>query len=182
MGEITIKNNILVNDYHIIKAEPTHFDQLIELFLDIALWLRSKGLSQWGHFLDGYGRDDVIRSINSGNCLLVTRENAIIGTVTVQCEPDEWDQHIWQDTNLDDSIFIHRLAMSRSHSNRGIGSELLGWIEGNHDITANKKYIKLDCVSDNKLLNEYYLSKGYEYVGCTDDGHSKYQKTMMREL
>jgi len=55
MGETKIKNNILVNDYHIIKAEQEHFDQLIELFPEIALWLRSKGFRQWGHFLDGYG-------------------------------------------------------------------------------------------------------------------------------
>jgi len=82
------------------------------------------------------------------------------------------------DTNLDDSILIHRLAIGGSHSNRGIGREILGWIERNHDFTANKKYIKLDCVSDNKRLNEYYLSIVYEYVGCTDDGHSKYQKTL----
>lgn len=178
MGESTIKNNILVNDYHIIKSEPEHFDQLIELFLEIALWLRGQGLRQWGHFLDGYGRDDVIRSINSGNCLLVLREDAIVGTVTVQYEPDEWDQHIWKDMNLDESIFIHRLAISRSHSHRGIGREILGWIEEDHDFTANKKYIKLDCVSDNKRLNDYYLSNGYEFVGCTDDAHSKYQKTL----
>lgn len=176
MEELIIKNHKLLEDYSIIKAEMKHFDTLLDIFLEVAHWLRTNGLRQWSHFLDGYGRDDILASINNGTTLLIVKDEQVVGTVTVELSPDEWDQHIWREIELDSSIFIHRLALSRSYSGHGLGRNIINWIEREIEFPKNKKFIKLDCVGDNKKLNDYYKMNGFQYIGSSEDGHSKYQK------
>lgn len=176
MDRILIKSNDLINDLHIIKAEMKHFDSMLELFLGAANWLKSLGMGQWGHFLDGYGRDDIMASINSGTALLIVRDEEVVGTVTVQLTPDEWDIHIWGGQYLEDSVFLHRLVLNRSETGKGLGKTILKWIESNLEYPIDKKFIKLDCVGDNTKLNQYYLSNEYSFLGVTEDGHSRYQK------
>jgi GNAT superfamily N-acetyltransferase len=180
--EIVIKNHNLCEDYSIIKAEKEHFDILLEIFLEAAHWLRTNGLSQWSHFLDGYGRDDILDSINNRTTLLIVKDEKVVGTVTVQLSPDEWDQHIWGGIDLDSSIFIHRIALTRSHSGKGLGQKIINWIEREIEFPINKKFIKLDCVGDNQRLNDYYLMIGFQYLGSSEDGHSKYQKEIATDL
>ena len=176
MDRILIKNNQLIDDVHIIKAEMKHFDSMLELFLQAANWLKALGLRQWRHFLDGYGHDDIMASINTGTALLIVRDEEVIGTVTVQLTPDEWDTHIWRDQDLEDSVFLHRLVLKRSETGKELGRIILKWIESNLEYPINKKFIKLDCVGDNSKLNQYYISNEYSFLGATEDGHSKYQK------
>lgn len=158
---ISIKNPLLSNHFLVVKAEEKHFASLMELFLETASWLQSKGLSQWRHFLDGYGHDDVLA-----------------GTVTISTSPDDWDKHIWKQSTITDSVFIHRLAVKRTFSGQGLGRDILRWMERELIFPAGKKQIKLDCVANNKTLNEFYVHNGYAYMGSTEDGHSKYQKDL----
>ena len=182
MEEMIIKSNKIFEDYSIIKAEKKHCDTLLDIFIESAHWLRTKGLRQWGHFLDGYGRDDILDSINDGTALLIVKDEIIVGTVTVQLSPDEWDKHVWSEIDLDHSIFIHRLALTRSHSGKGLGRNILNWIKQEIEFPLNKKFIKLDCLGDNRKLNDYYIMNGFQYMGSTEDGHSKYQKEIRKNL
>lgn len=177
MGEIAITQHQLPEGYTIQRAELNHYDVLIDLFLEAANWLRSNGIRQWGHFLDGYGRDDVMDSIQGGSAYIIEKNGSVIGTVTVLLEPEDWDRHIWQGERVDDSIFIHRLALFRSHSGRGLGKAIFSWIEQGLHFPEHKKYMKLDCVGDNKKLNDFYKANGFQHAGSTD-GHSKYQKEL----
>lgn len=177
MDKMLIIQHQLLDNYTIQRAELNHHDVLLELFLEAATWLRSNGIRQWGHFLDGYGRDDVMSSIQGGSAFVIEKKGIVIGTVTVLLEPEAWDRHIWQGERLDDSIFIHRLALCRSHSGQGLGKAILSWIERGLQFPEHKKYIKLDCVGDNGKLNDYYKANGFQYAGSTD-GHSKYQKEL----
>lgn len=171
-----IIDQIINEEITVRKADIQDCTILIDLFIETANWLRNQGLKQWGHFLDGYGRDDVLDNIVSGAAYVFLRNGHLIGTVTVQANPDEWDQHIWAGSNVEDSLFIHRLAISRKESGRGLGGSILNWIEYGIELPENKNYLKLDCVGDNLKLNEYYKQRGYQYLGQTEDGHSKYQK------
>lgn len=179
MDRIRIKNIHLIDNVHIVKAEMKHFDAMLELFIGAANWLNTMGLSQWKHFLDGYGRDDIMGSINAGTALLIARDEEVIGSVTIQLAPDEWDTHIWRDHSIEDSVFLHRLVLNRAETGKGLGRAILKWIERNIEYPMNKKFIKLDCVGDNPKLNQYYSSNDYSYLGATDDGHSKYQKEII---
>lgn len=176
MERLLIKNDCLVDDLYIIHAQMNHFDRMLELFLDAAHWLNTLGSSQWRHFLDGYGRDDISASINAGTAFLIMRNDVVIGSFTVQLTPDVWDIHIWGDAHLDDSVFLHRLVLSRSAAGNGLGGTILKWIEHNLEFPPHKKYIKLDCVGDNAKLNHFYVSNEYLFLGAAADGHHKYQK------
>lgn len=178
--DVLIKNHQLSKDYTIVQAEMKHFDSMLSILLEAAEWLRSIGLKQWEHFLDGYGRDDIIDSIYNKAAYVIQKGHTIIGTVTVQLCPDEWDAHIWTDIDLSDSILIHRLAISRTESGKGLGSKIIEWVENEVDYPSNKSFIRLDCVGENKKLNDYYKSRGFTYVGSTEDGHSKYEKLIFK--
>jgi len=174
--ELVIRNNQITEDYYMVKAEKKHFDIILEILLDAAQWLRSQGLQQWGHFLDGYGRDDIANSLNNGTVYLLVKKDHVVGTVTIQLTPDEWDHYIWGDVDLEQSIFIHRLALARSEAGRGLGKTILQWIETEIDLPVPKKFIKLDCVGDNPKLNQFYLRNGYRFMGNASEGFCKYQK------
>lgn len=175
MENTIIKQHYLAQEYLICQATSEHFEAMLNIFLETAEWLRSKGIRQWGHFVDGYGRDDITASIDSGSAYVVLQGDTVIGTVCVLIEPEEWDHHIWPDTNLEDSVMIHRLAVSRDFAGMGIGKHIITWVENGLQFPSAKKYIRLDCVGDNEKLNAYYVSQGFEKVGSTD-GHSNYQK------
>lgn len=177
---VHIKNHQLSNDFTIVQAEMKHFDNMLAIFLEAAQWLRSIGLTQWEHFLDGYGRDDITDSINNRAAYIVQKGQTIVGTVAVQLCPDEWDAHIWKGTDLSDSILIHRLAISRTESGKELGSKIIEWIENGIDYPSNIKFIRLDCTGENKKLNDYYKSRGFTFVGSTEDGHSKYEKMITK--
>lgn len=175
---ISIKNPLLSNHFLVVKAEEKHFASLMELFLETASWLQSKGLSQWRHFLDGYGRDDVMQSIKNETAYIIAKDDVLAGTVTISTSPDDWDKHIWKQSTITDSVFIHRLVVKRTFSGQGLGRDILRWMERELIFPAGKKQIKLDCVANNKTLNEFYVHNGYAYMGSTEDGHSKYQKDL----
>lgn len=83
LDKMLITQHQLLDDYTIRRAELNHYDVLLNLFLEAATWLRSNGIRQWGHFLDGYGRDDVMDSIEGGTAFVVEKDDIVIGTVTV---------------------------------------------------------------------------------------------------
>lgn len=173
---ISIKNPFLMNHFLVSKAEERHYEDLMELFLETASWLQSKGLSQWRHFLEGYGRDDVMQGIENDTTYIITKDDVLAGTVTISTSPDHWDKHIWKQSTLSDSVFVHRLAVKRTFSGHGLGGGVLRWMERELTFPSDKRYLRLDCVANNNKLNEFYVQNGYAYVGSSEDGHSKYQK------
>ncbi|MFD0618344.1 GNAT family N-acetyltransferase [Paenibacillus sp. GCM10027629] len=173
-----MKEQTEFNELVVRKAYVSDFSTLIDLFTESSKWLRNLGLNQWSHFLDDHGRDDVLDSISNGTAYVFLKNNLLVGTVTIQLDPDDWDKHVWADLDVRDSIFIHRLAISHKEKGRGLGREILNWIEHGFDIPQSKRYLKLDCVNDNLKLNEYYIQSGFQFLGRTEDGHSKYQKEL----
>lgn len=67
MDYTIIKQHYLAQEYLICQATSEHFEVILDICLETAEWLRSKGIRQWEHFLDGYGRDDITASIDSGS-------------------------------------------------------------------------------------------------------------------
>ncbi|MBT2681447.1 GNAT family N-acetyltransferase [Bacillus sp. ISL-35] len=137
--------------------------------------MKDNGINQWRYLLSGGDDEEILHAIKKKETYIVLHEDEVIATFTISEGQSEWDQHIFGDDVARDSLYLHRLAISPEWIGKGVGSELLSWIYQN--ISTDKSFLKLDCVADNRKLNQFYIDNGFEYMGETDH-HSKYQKKL----
>ena len=163
------------NDFDIKLASNEDTTIIITLLKEVAQWLKDKDIDQWGYLLNGGDDDEIKDAISNGDTYLVLKEDIVIGTFTISSQQSDWDIHIFGEDLLQNSLYLHRLAITPTNMGLGIARKIL------HDmpcfITNEKEYIKLDCVANNAKLNNFYKSNDFEYIGITD-GHSKYQKKL----
>ncbi len=162
-----------VIEYTIRTATEEESDSIITLLKEVAQWLQHKEVDQWQYLLGEEDTAEILESIKEKYTYVVTKEDEIIGTVTVSPKQNEWDEHIFGKEEVSNSLYIHRFAVKRKYKGNGIGEWMLQWIEEN--VQHDKEFLKLDCVGHNRILNDFYKRNGFEYVGSTD-GLSKFQK------
>ncbi|BCB38100.1 acetyltransferase [Bacillus cereus] len=159
--------------YTIRIANEEESDSIITLLKEVAQWLQHKEVDQWQYLLGGEATDEILEGIREKYTYVITKEDEIIGTVTVSPKQNEWDEHIFGKEEVSNSLYIHRFAVKRKYKGNGIGEWILQWIEEN--VQHDKEFLKLDCVGHNRALNDFYKKNGFDYVGSTD-GLSKFQK------
>ncbi|MDW3036260.1 GNAT family N-acetyltransferase [Bacillus pacificus] len=162
-----------IKEYTIRTATEEESDSIITLLKEVAQWLQHKEVDQWQYLLGEEATAEILESIKEKYTYVVTKEDEIIGTVTVSPKQNEWDEHIFGKEEVSNSLYIHRFAVKRKYKGNGIGEWMLQWIEEN--VQHDKEFLKLDCVGHNRILNDFYKRNGFEYVGSTD-GLSKFQK------
>lgn len=64
----------------------------------------------------------------------------------------------------DDAGYVHALAVRRELAGRGFGERLLEWAE-ERVAAAGREFLRLDCRSDNPVLQAYYERLGFERQG-----------------
>ncbi|WP_042161758.1 GNAT family N-acetyltransferase [Paenibacillus gorillae] len=134
-------------------------ETILSLWQTAARWLQAKGIAQWAPEYFNIGQ--IKEWMDSGADIFIASMNGeAVGTLLI-C----WtDPSVWEELNSEDAGYIHRFAVSRTHTNAGIGRYLLAWAE--REIKARgKKMVRLDCMADNTALNNYYQSNGYVQVG-----------------
>ncbi|WP_152392561.1 GNAT family N-acetyltransferase [Paenibacillus guangzhouensis] len=140
------------------KATIDECETIFDLWIGSARWLQSKGIDQWNpsHFKIDQVRD----CFEQGYELFLARwRDEVVGTCMI-CWSDAF---IWKELDHDDAGYIHRFAVSRRHVGLAIGRQLLQWAE-DYIRSQGKHVVRLDCMTDNPRLNQYYQSCGYEFV------------------
>lgn len=160
-----------------IKVATTHDSSvIINMLKQIAKWMKDNDINQWRFLLDGGDDEEIEQAISNKETYIVLKDHEIVATFTLLYKQSEWDGHIWGDDISSKSLYLHRLAIIPTYMKKGIGKSILTWIQDNaHD----KEYLKLDCVTDNIKLNNFYKCNAFELIGVTD-GHSKYQKSIKK--
>ncbi|MBU8772173.1 GNAT family N-acetyltransferase [Cytobacillus oceanisediminis] len=161
-----------------IKVATTHDSSvIINMLKQIAQWMKDNDINQWRFLLDGGDDEEIEQAISNKETYIVLKDHEIVATFTLLSKQSEWDRHIWGDDISSKSLYLHRLAIIPTYMKKGIGKSILTWIQDNaHD----KEYLKLDCVTDNVKLNNFYRCNDFELIGVTD-GHSKYQKSIKKK-
>lgn len=166
-----------INDqFEVAMAQPEDTENIISLLIEIAEWLSSRGLSQWGGLLEGNDSHDTVGAIQNGNVFIFKLGTEIAGLVMLLCKPSPWDIQMWGDKahDTDGAVYLHRLAVRRKHARTGLGQSILNWCSTGIRF-ADKQLIRLDCVAENDTLNSFYTRNGYLYVG-EKDGFNTYVK------
>jgi GNAT superfamily N-acetyltransferase len=90
--------------------------------------------------------------------LLINGEIACVWAITFS------DFQIWEERNIDPSIYIHRIATNPDFRGQNIVEKIIIWAK-EYALENKKKYIRLDTVGKNSGLIEYYTKCGFEYLG-----------------
>jgi GNAT superfamily N-acetyltransferase len=74
------------------------------------------------------------------------------------------DPQIWNERNIDPSIYIHRIATNPIYRGMNLVSEIVKWSKDFAKENA-KQFIRLDTVGENMGLIEYYQKCGFDFLG-----------------
>lgn len=166
-------DTILPGGFHIKLASDSDSTHIITLLKEIALWMKNNNIDQWQYLLEGGDDEEISQAISNQLTYKVLEGTELIGTFTLSPTQSEWDVHIFGSEEVQNSLYLHRLAVAPRYMGRGFGKNIFQWIQEN--VQTEKAYLKLDCVAHNSKLNQFYKNNGFEYIGETDS-HSKYQK------
>ncbi|MCM3690877.1 GNAT family N-acetyltransferase [Neobacillus niacini] len=158
--------------FTIRRAANEESSEIINLLKQTAQWIKENKINQWRFLLEGNQDEEIKQDILNEKTYIVLKGNEVLATFTLLSEQSEWDRHLWGDDPSSKSVYLHRLAVSSTYMKRGMGKSILDWVQNN---VGGTEYLKLDCVAENRKLNNFYKNNGFELVGLTD-GHNKYQK------
>lgn len=159
-------------NYQVRKAGPIDTKAVIQLLRDTAGWLQAKGISQWEYLLEGGETDEIEQGILVGTTYIVENsEGDLAATFNFSFKQNDWDVDMWGKRD-DLAFYLHRLAVDKDQHHKQVGKRLMKWIDENNLIENG--YIRLDCVADNPVLNDFYQQAGYTFIGHVGEGKEKF--------
>ncbi len=169
--------NVSMDQMNLIlsKALPSESEAVFLVLMESALWLESRNISQWPVDWLETKKGEIFNSIDQGNFYILRADVSIEAVVEIKSQPEQ----LWGNDNTP-SFYIHKLAKRRNTEIKGVGEIVLSLISKIKSKLEVSK-IRLDCVSSNHKLKEYYLSKGFEFCGNVSNGEvelSLYQKSI----
>ena len=134
-------------------AGPNDVEGAATVLAEATVWLQSKGIVQWPA---RFSSEFLLGCADRGELYVATAGGETVGTVTLQWS----DPNFWGDRA--DAGFVHRLAVRRSQP--GLGTTIMSWAE--QQVTERgRRFVCLDCLSDNVRLRRYYEELGFRAVG-----------------
>jgi GNAT superfamily N-acetyltransferase len=119
-------------------------------------WVRDLGYEQWPL---PFPRDELAAAIDRAEVFVVEDEGDAVATVTLlQEDPTYWGER------PPDALYVHKLAVRRDRSGRGIGAAIVAWANA-EAIEAGRDFLRLDCLRDNPGIRDYYEQLGFEHRG-----------------
>ncbi|MDR4434812.1 GNAT family N-acetyltransferase [Bacillus tequilensis] len=180
MSSFTITNEMLTDGIRACPAVYEDAEAITGLLVRTAEWLRYRGSTQWSGLLEGQDTHDITGSIESGQVFVFKKDEELAAVVMLLTEPSEWDRKLWGEDGHGESMYLHRLAVSRRFAGQGLGARVLQWAEtGIH--FPEKTRIRLDCVADNDALHSFYRRMGYEFMGADASGYHLFEKEISAE-
>ncbi|QNP75807.1 GNAT family N-acetyltransferase [Streptomyces roseirectus] len=159
------------------RATPEDAPLLVRLRDTAALWQLARGIVQWqpGEKTEAHFRTRMAE----GEVWLAESDGVTAGAYELW-----WtDKPAWG-PRPDDAGYIHRLMTVPHTAPPGTGRHLLTHAES-RIAAAGRPWARLDCLSTNPRLREYYESAGYQVVGeqraKADGPGSPYAVTLMEK-
>ena len=132
-----------------------------ELLDEATRWVHELGYKQWPL---PFPRDELAAAIDRAEVFLVEDEGDPVATVTLQQD----DPAYWG-ARPADALYVHKLAVRRDRSGRGIGAAIVAWANA-EAVEAGRDFLRLDCLRDNPGIREYYEQLGFEHRGDLMEG------------
>lgn len=131
-----------------------HFSSVL---LEVAGWLEAKGQPLWPReqlapaaLLESYTLEEMRLGVVSGE------------PAAAMVVPDR-DEFFWPDVPEGESLFIHKLAVTRRLKGHGVAVAMLDWVKA-RAAEQGRAYLRLDCAADRPRLCLLYEEYGFRRV------------------
>jgi RimJ/RimL family protein N-acetyltransferase len=143
------------------KALAYEISAAFNLFRDAAVWLKARNIDHWQewHRPAELYKNWVRDGFENGQFFFVEEVGKIVGMFRLQFD----DELFWGERN-DEAGYIRSFTIKRDLSGHGIGYSVIDQIKSylkDKDIHL----LRLDCVSDNARLREYFENYGFKNAG-----------------
>lgn len=148
----------MASKLRIVPALDADLSSVLEVLDEAAGWLVTKNAAgPWkpGSFSRRTFRDQIIL----GEVYIARLGQETVGTVTLQWK----DEVFWPGAPFD-AGYVHKLALRPAYFGRGLGLRMLEWA-GQAAMAAGKKFLRLDCLADNRRIRDYYERVGFIHKG-----------------
>jgi GNAT superfamily N-acetyltransferase len=144
-------------DIQIRQATPEDASAVTAILTHAAKWVEAlDGTTMWVE--DELAEDRIASEVAAGLFHVAEGDGEIAGALKFQLD----DQLFWPDLATNDSAFIHRLAVRRSHAGRGVSTALLGWAV-EHARSLGRRSLRLDCDAERSRLRDVYERFGFRF-------------------
>lgn len=145
----------------IIKANPSDFQDVIELISACRQDLNDAGIHQWDEQYPN--PDGVARDLVDGKLYFASLEEKQVGMIVLnQDQEAEYSQIPWRYPGP--CLVVHRLCVSPSCQGWGLGSALMRFA-AQHAMDSGCASIRLDVYSGNPDAVRFYHTLGYTIAG-----------------
>ncbi len=130
------------------QANTADIGPLREILLEAVRWLEEEGEPLWRE--EDFPEEDLARDVQDGLYFLAECDDMAVGVVKFELS----DELHWPDLPEDESVFLHRLAVRRSHAGGEVSSAILRWAL-DRAASLGRRYLRLDCAKRPKLQAVY---------------------------
>jgi GNAT superfamily N-acetyltransferase len=138
------------------RAQREDARTIAELLDEATSWVHELGYEQWPL---PFPRDELEAAIDRAEVFVVEDDEDPVATVTLL-----WDDPMYWGERPPDAAYVHKLAVRRDRSGRGIGAAIVAWANA-EALEAGRAYLRLDCLRDNPGIRDYYEQLGFEHRG-----------------
>jgi ribosomal protein S18 acetylase RimI-like enzyme len=138
-------------------------DDFIEILEEVGSWLWRRGIHQWEPGSNRAQRALLERFIQSGFLVTARSDTGLVAGAIITRQPTAE----WVRLPGPGAIYLHKLAVSRMASGRGLGRQLLSHCE----LLARQDgatQMRLDCWDGSSSLRSYYRSAGYRELEAVE--------------
>lgn len=139
-------------------AKPGDIDTVLGILDRATSWVLDNKLpTPWvpGKFSRSTFQEQILK----GEVYLATANTVPVGTFVLQ-----WSDPTFWGKRPSDAGYLHKFAVEPEHYGKGIGQTMLRWAM-ERTRQAGKKYLRLNCVAEDKGIRDYYEKAGFEYRG-----------------
>ncbi len=128
-----------------------------EILSETARWLEEKGQPLWSP--SSLTPEKLLEHYPQGALYLGWLEGQAVATAVLL----EQDPLFWPDALPQEALYLHKLSVARAWSGRGLGQQILDAARAETG-QRGRRFLRLDTVSHNPALNEFYTKYGFARV------------------
>ena len=140
----------------ILNSSIEELDFILDLYKSATEYQKERFISHWPEFDSGMVMNEILE--NRQWKMIIDGEVVCIWATTFS------DPLIWEDKNLDPSVYIHRITTNPNFSGRGLVKKIIEWSKI-YATQNSKKFVRMDTVGENHKLIEHYTGCGFEFLG-----------------
>ena len=153
---VRILNAIYTRIMEIQNSTIEDLDFILELYKSATAYQKERYSSHWPVF----DREMVMNEIKENRQWKMIVDGAVVCIWATTFS----DPLIWEERNVDPSVYIHRITTHPNFRGRGFVHQIVAWSKM-YAIENGKKFIRMDTVGENHQLIQHYTGCGFDFLG-----------------